>query len=119
MFLTLAFSLVLHVQVGVPLAFGLQQRALVLVGLPVGAADGPLPGDVGAVRGANAARLAPPVHLAPLPGAAVHVVAGLCKSRGQGYECALKWTHDSDEALRALLPLGLLEQRNGEKTKGK
>lgn len=57
-------------------AFRLQQRALVLVGLSIRAAHRPLPGDVGAVRRAHAARLTPPVHLAPLPGPAVNIVAG-------------------------------------------
>lgn len=74
--LTLAFPLVLHVQVRVAFAFRLQQRALVFVGLSVRAADGSLPGDVGAVWRANAARLAPPVHLAPFPRTTVDVVAG-------------------------------------------
>lgn len=89
-FLTLALSLVLYIQVRVSLALRLQQRALVLVGLPVGAADGSLPGDVGAVWRANAARLAPPVHLAPLSGAAINIVARFCNledcvmSRGGG-----------------------------------
>lgn len=79
-FLTLALSLVLYIQVRMPFALRLQQRALVLVGLPVGAADGSLPGDVGAVWCANAARLTPPVHFAPLSGAAVNIVAGFCNS---------------------------------------
>lgn len=57
-------------------AFRLEQRALVLVGLAVGAAHRSLPRDVGAVRGAHAAGLTPAVHLAPLAGAAVDVVAG-------------------------------------------
>lgn len=74
--LTLAFPLVLHVQVRVAFAFRLQQRALVFVGLSVRAADGSLPGDVGAVWRAHAARLAPPVHLAPFPRTTVDVVAG-------------------------------------------
>lgn len=76
--LTLALSLVLYVQVRVPFALRLQQRALVLVGLPVAAADGSLPGNVRAVWCANAARLTPPVHLAPLSGAAVNIVARFC-----------------------------------------
>lgn len=79
-FLTLALSLVLYIQVRVSFAFRLQQRALVLVGLPVGAADGSLPGDVGAVWCANATRLTPPVHFASLSGAAVNVVAGFYDS---------------------------------------
>lgn len=86
-FLTLALPLVLYVQVRLPFAFRLQQRALVLVGLPVGAADGSLPGDVGAVRCANAARLTPPVHLAPLSGAAVNIVAGFCNSEDCVMSC--------------------------------
>lgn len=57
-------------------AFSLEQRALVFVGLPVRATYGSFPGDVGAVGRAHAARLAPSVHLAPLPGAAVDVIAG-------------------------------------------
>ena len=75
-FLTLALPLVLHVQVGVAFTFRLQQRAFVFVGLPIRAADRSFPGDVGAVWRAHAARLAPPVHLAPFPGPAVNVIAG-------------------------------------------
>lgn len=86
-FLTFALSLVLHIQVRVSFAFSLQQRALVLVGLPVGAADGSLPGDVGAVWCANAARLTPPVHLAPLPGTAVNIVAGFYNSKDCVMSC--------------------------------
>lgn len=74
--LTLALSLVLHVQVRVAFAFSLQQCAFVLVGLPIGAADRSLPGDIGAVWCAHAARFTSPVHLASLPGATVNIVAG-------------------------------------------
>lgn len=86
-FLTFALSLVLYIQVRVSFALRLQQRALVLVGLPVGAADGSLPGDVGAVWCANAARLTPPVHLAPLSGAAVNIVAGFYNSEDCVMSC--------------------------------
>lgn len=79
--LTLALPLVLHVQVWVAFAFRLQQRALVFVGLAVRAADGSLPGDVGAVWRAHAARLAPPVHLAPFPRTTVDVVAGFYNTK--------------------------------------
>lgn len=72
----LAFTLVLHVQVWVAFAFRLEQCALVFVGLSVGAADGSLPGDVGAVWRAHAPRLTPPVHFAPLARPAVHIIAG-------------------------------------------
>lgn len=86
-YLTFALSLVLYIQVRVSFALRLQQRALVLVGLPVGAADGSLPGDVGAVWCANAARLTPPVHLAPLSGAAVNIVAGFYNSEDCVMSC--------------------------------
>lgn len=72
----LALSLVLHVQVWVAFAFCLQQCAFVFVGLSIGAADGSLPGDVGAVWRTHAARLASSVHLAPFPGTTVNIVAG-------------------------------------------
>lgn len=85
--LTLALSLVLYIQVRVSFAFSFQQRALVLVGLPVGAADGSLPGDVGTVWCANAARLTPPVHFASLPRAAVNIVAGFYGSKDCVMSC--------------------------------
>lgn len=74
--LTLALSLVLHVQVRVTFAFSLQQRAFVFVGLAVWAANRSLPGDVGAVWSAHAARLTSSVHLAPLSRTAINIVAG-------------------------------------------
>lgn len=72
----LAFSLVLHVQVGMAFAFRLQQRAFVFVGLPIWSADWAFPGDVGTVWRAHAARLTSPVHLAPLSRPTVNIVAG-------------------------------------------
>lgn len=74
--LTLALPLVLHVQVRVTFAFSLQQRAFVFVRLAVWAANRSLPGDVGAVWCAHAARLTSSVHLAPLSRTAVNIVAG-------------------------------------------
>ena len=74
--LTLAPSLVLHVQIGVAFAFCLQQCAFVFVGLSVGAADGSFPCDVGAVWRTHAARLASSVHLAPLSWPTVNILAG-------------------------------------------
>lgn len=72
--LTFAVSLVHDLQVRVSHAAGHQQGALVLVRLPVTAANGVLPGNVGAVRGAHA--LGPPhLHFANLPRAAFDSLA--------------------------------------------
>lgn len=60
------------------LTFGLQQGALIPVGFAIRSTHRALPGDVGAVRGADAAWLAPPVHLAFLSGSAVHVITRFC-----------------------------------------
>lgn len=72
----LTLPLVLHVQVGMAFAFSLQQGAFVFVGLSIRAADRSLPRDVGAVWCAHAARLTSSVHLAPLPGPTVNIIAG-------------------------------------------
>lgn len=74
---TFAFALILHLQIRVPFAFGFQQGTFISVRFPVRAAHRPLPGDVGAVWGADAARLTPPVHFTFLPRAAVHVITCL------------------------------------------
>lgn len=78
--LTLAVSLVHDLQVRVSHAARHQQRALILVRLPVTAAHGVLAGDVGAVWGAHA--LGPPrLHFANLPRAAFDSLARVWKSR--------------------------------------
>lgn len=78
--LTFAVSLVHDLQVRVSHAAGHQQGALVLVRLPVTAANGVLPGNVRAVRGAHA--LGPPhLHFANLPRAAFDSLACVWKRR--------------------------------------
>lgn len=72
----LAWPMVLHLQVGLALAPGLEERAAVAVRLAVRAAHG-RPARVGAVGGADATRLVPAAHAALLARPAVHVVARL------------------------------------------
>lgn len=81
--LTLALSLVLHVQVRVAFTFSLQQCAFVFVGLAIRAADRSFPGDVGAVWCAHAAWLTSSVHLAPLSRPTVNVIAGFYNERSE------------------------------------
>lgn len=78
--LTFALALILHIQVWVAFALSLQQHALIFVGLSIRAAHRTLPGDVGAVRCTDTARLTPSVHLAPLSGPTVNVVTRFWKS---------------------------------------
>lgn len=77
--LTLAFALVLDVQVRVAFTLRFQQGALIAVGFPIRATHRPFPSDVRAIWGTDAAWLAPAVHLASLPGATVYVVTRLYK----------------------------------------
>lgn len=75
--LTFAFALVLHLQIGMSFTLRFQECTFITVRFSIGATHRSLPGDVGTVRGTDAAWLTPPVHLTLLPGSAVHVLTRL------------------------------------------
>lgn len=84
--LTFALSLVHDLQVGVSHAAGHQQNTLVLIRLSIAAAHSVLPGNVRAVRGADALR-PPSLHLANLPWTTFDSLASLYKSTVSGFIC--------------------------------
>lgn len=63
-----------------PFTLGFQECAFITVGFSIRATHRPLPGDVGTVRGADAAWLTPPVHLTLLPRPTVHILTRLYNS---------------------------------------
>lgn len=68
-------ALVLHFQFRLLFTSGLEKRTFIAVGFPVQSADWALPGNVGTIRGADAAGFVLLVHPAFLPGATVYILA--------------------------------------------